>query len=111
MHTTLCPTPIQAMFDALLAAVPFIKDVEGSYTHVNLTVLQRLGVKNRSDLIGRTVSQLFPDPLGSSYKAQDDRVLRGHSIENHLETHFYANRAPGWCLTFKHALYSGGKVV
>lgn len=111
MHTNLCPTQIQEMFDALPDVVFFIKDTEGSYTHVNLTVLQRLGLKDRSDLIGRSVSQLFPDPLGSSYKAQDERVLRGHSIENHLETHFYANRAPGWCLTFKHALYSGDKVI
>jgi len=108
---SLSPVQIQEIFDALPDTVFFIKDVEGRYTHVNLTLVRRLGMKNRSDLLGRTVTQLFPDQLGSSYKAQDERVLRGNAIENHLETHLYANRAAGWCLTIKRALYAGKQVV
>lgn len=111
INTSLDADQIQEIFDALPDTVFFMKDVEGRYTHVNLTLVRRLGMKNRSDLLGRTVTQLFPDRLSSSYKNQDDRVLRGGSIQNHLETHLYVNRAPGWCLTIKNALYSGERVV
>lgn len=108
---SLDPDLIQDIFDALPDVVFFMKDVEGRYTHVNLTAVQRLGLKDRSDLLGRTVTQLFPDRLGSAYKTQDERVLRGVSIDNQLETHLYADRTPGWCLTFKRALYSEGRVI
>jgi AraC-like DNA-binding protein len=89
----------------------FMKDIEGRYTHVNLTLVRRLGMKERSELLHRTVTQVFPEQFGRSYKAQDDRVLAGGSIEDHLETHFYQNRAPGWCLTIKRPLHSGKQIV
>ncbi|WP_149193948.1 AraC family transcriptional regulator [Luteimonas suaedae] len=105
------PDELQHLFDALPDVVFFIKDRQGRYTHVNLTLVNRLGARNRADLIGRTPLQLFPERLGTRYMVQDEQALAGETIENQLELHLYANRAPGWCLTFKHPLYQDSRVI
>jgi AraC-like DNA-binding protein len=95
---------LEALFDALPDVVFFVKDAAGRYTHANLTLLRRLGLKRREDVIGRNVTELFPGVMGGSYASQDQRVLDGEVIENQLEVHIFANRAPGWCLTCKRPL-------
>ena len=95
---------IEALFDALPDAVFFVKDTAGRYTHANLTLVRRLGLKQRHQVIGKSVTELFPSTMGGSYAAQDRRVLTGEIIENQLEVHIFNNRAPGWCLTCKRPL-------
>lgn len=95
---------LQNIFDAIPDVVFFIKDRSFRYTHVNNTMVKRLGLKSREQLIGRTALQVFPERLGSSYVYQDKRVLEGEVIENQLELHLYANRTAGWCLTIKRPL-------
>lgn len=101
---------LEPLFDALPDAVFFVKDTVGRYTHANLTLVRRLGLKHRSDVIGKDVAELFPGTMGGSYAAQDKRVLAGEVIENQLEVHIFANRAPGWCLTCKRPLAVRGKI-
>jgi len=101
---------LESLFDALPDVVFFVKDAAGRYTHANLTLVRRLGLKNRAQLIGRGVAELFPAHMGGSYAAQDRRVLAGETIEDQLEVHIFPNRAPGWCLTRKHPLRVRGKV-
>ena len=92
---------LQTLMDALPDVVFFLKDGDGRYTHANLTLVRRLGLKQREDVIGRTPSELFPERLGQAYAVQDRRVLAGEEIVNQLEMHIFPNRAPGWCLTHK----------
>jgi AraC-like DNA-binding protein len=101
---------LEPLFDVLPDVVFFVKDTAGRYTHANLTLVRRLGLKQRSDVIGRGVTELFPASMGGSYAAQDRRVLAGEIIENQLEVHIFANRAPGWCLTCKRPLLVRGKI-
>nr|WP_199047499.1 AraC family transcriptional regulator [Dyella sp. ASV24] len=101
---------LEALFDAVPDVVFFVKDGEGRYTHANLTLVRRLGLKHRSDVIGRNVTELFPTALGGSYATQDQRVLDGEVIENQLEVHMFANRVTGWCLTCKRPLRQRGEV-
>ena len=51
---------LEVLFDALASLVLFVKDQHGRYTHANLTLVRRLGLKRRSELIGRTANELFP---------------------------------------------------
>jgi AraC-like DNA-binding protein len=93
---------IQRLFDTLPDVVFFAKDRRGRYTHANQTLLDRLRLTHRGQLIGRRVDELFAGPLGHIFAAQDDQVLReGREITGQLELHLYPNRAPGWCLTHK----------
>lgn len=102
---------LQALFDALPDVVFFLKDTHGRYTHANLTLVKRLGLPRREDLLGRTPVELFSSPLGSAYAQQDRRALAGHVIEDQLEIHVFPNREPGWCLTRKTPLRRDGTIV
>ncbi|MCD9085237.1 AraC family transcriptional regulator [Stenotrophomonas sp. SY1] len=110
MDVQLSLDELQEIFDALPDVVFFIKDRHCRYTHVNNTLVKRLGMKSRDDLVGKTALQVFPERLGSSYLAQDKRVLEGEVIENQLELHLYANRSAGWCLTIKRPLNAGKQI-
>jgi AraC-like DNA-binding protein len=97
------PLPLlEQLFDALPDVVFFAKDAAGRYTHANQTLLDRLRLTKRAQLIGRRSDELFPGGLGDRYREQDEQVLRhGREIAGQLELHLYPNRAPGWCLTHK----------
>ena len=107
METRIPADELEALFDALPDVVFFVKDVAGRYTHANLTLVRRLGLRRREEVIGRSVTELFPAAMGGSYASQDRRVLGGEVIENQLEVHIFANRAPGWCVTCKRPLRLG----
>ncbi|HTY48489.1 MAG TPA: AraC family transcriptional regulator [Steroidobacteraceae bacterium] len=105
------PAPeIEALFDALPDVVFFVKDQAGRYTHANLTLVSRLGLRRRGELIGRTAVEMFPAGLGGVYSAQDQRVLAGELIEDQLEVHIFPNRRPGWCLTCKRPVRSENRI-
>jgi AraC-like DNA-binding protein len=90
------------LFDRLPDMVFFIKDTAGRYVAVNETLVHRLGLNNKSDLLGRTTRDLFPAPLGERYLAQDLNVCRtGREISDLLELHLYPNHQEGWCITTK----------
>ncbi|SBV35455.1 putative AraC-family transcriptional regulator [uncultured Stenotrophomonas sp.] len=105
------PAEIEALFDAIPSVLFFAKDSEGRYTHVNMTMLQRLGVKSRNELIGKRADELYPAGMSEAYVAQDQRVLAGEVIENVMELQLFANRQPGWCLTCKRPIVENEKVV
>ncbi len=111
MDTMISADEMQVLFDALPDVVFFVKDNESRYTHLNLTLVQRLGRKHRSEVIGKSTVEVFPLPLGGNYLMQDRRVLHGEVIENQLEVHLFPNRTPGWCLTFKRPLCHQDEVV
>jgi AraC-like DNA-binding protein len=90
------------LFDRLPDVVFFVKDTAGRYVAVNQTLVQRLGLSGKSDLIGRTTKDLFPAPLGERYLAQDLGVCRsGRELPDLLELHLYPNHQEGWCITTK----------
>ncbi len=92
----------EALFDCLPDLVFFVKNSRSQYVVVNQTLVKRCGRRGKDELIGRRADELFPAPLGDSYRTQDDAVLRdGKAIMNQLELHFYATGGQGWCLTNK----------
>ena len=92
----------EALFDCLPGVVFFIKNARGEYVVVNQTLVERCGRREKRELLGRRVDEVFPGPFGESYRAQDERVLRsGTAILNQLELHFYAASVRGWCVTNK----------
>jgi len=90
------------LFDRLPDVVFFLKDTSGRYVAVNETLVHRLGLNGKADLLGRTTRDLFPAPLGERYLAQDLGVCRsGREISDLLELHLYPNHREGWCVTTK----------
>lgn len=96
---------VEALLDAMPGVVFFVKDERARYVLVNRTLARRCGVKEKTELLGRSADEVFPSSLGPLYAEQDRRVLRGGAtLENQLELHLYPGRQPGWCLTHKQAL-------
>jgi len=91
----------------------FVKDATGVYVEVNHTLVRRLGMRQKAELIGKTARDVFPPPLGERYLAQDLAVCRtGREISDLLELHLYPDRLEGWCVTSKLPIRSAdGPVV
>ena len=92
----------EGLFDSLTDLVYFLKNSHGQYVVVNQALVERCGFHHKRELIGRTADQVYPPPLGKSYRAQDEAVIRtGEPILNHLELQIYPGGNTGWCVTSK----------
>jgi PAS domain S-box-containing protein len=99
----------ETLFDCLSDLVFFIKNARGEYVVVNQAMVERCGRRDKEELIGRRADEVYPPPLGRSYRAQDEALLRtGEPILNQLELHLYASGHTGWCLTNKLPLRARG---
>ena len=95
-------TVMEQLFDHIPDSVFFLKDTNGRYLAVNQSLVERCGLREKSELVGRHVRDFFPHELAARYAAQDETVLRtGRAIVDRLELHWYARRQSGWCLTTK----------
>jgi len=92
----------EALFDCLTDLVFFIKNLRGEYVVVNQELVARSGRREKRELVGRRADEVFPPPLGQSYRAQDEALLEtGEPILNQLELQLYHSGGTGWCLTNK----------
>ncbi len=103
----------EALFDCLTDLVFFIKNSRYEYVVVNQTLVERCGLHEKGELLGRRADEVFPSALGQTYRAQDERVLRsGEAVLNQLELHFSPSGRRGWCLTNKLPLKNrAGKTI
>jgi AraC-like DNA-binding protein len=93
------------LFDAVPDTVYFLKDQQGRYAVVNLTLVERTGRKAKAELLGLTAEQAFAGPLGRAIGAQDRALLAGApALKGVLELHLYPSGREGWCLTWKEPL-------
>jgi AraC-like DNA-binding protein len=93
---------LEALFDRVPDVVFFIKDLRGRYVTVSRTLVERCRLETSGDLIGKTVLDVFPSPMGESYYNQDMEVLeKGVPLTDLLELHLYVHGEPGWCITNK----------
>ena len=92
----------EPLFDQLSDLVYFIKDAACRYVVVNQTLVARCGLRDKSQLIGRTASEVFRPPLGARFEAQDRAILKtGQPLVAQLELQQRPSRDVGWCLTTK----------
>lgn len=93
---------IEQLFDCLTDVVFCVKNCEGIYQSVNQAFVERVNGNDKSDLIGRTASQLFPKPLAVAYEQQDQTVLQeGRPIQDQLERITNSDGSMGWYLASK----------
>lgn len=93
---------LEEIFDQTPDIAFFIKDASGRYKVVNHSLVERNGLKQKSELIHRRPSELVPGELGRIPTDQDAEILRtGRPLINHLELHWRAPNRPVWCLTTK----------
>ncbi len=102
------PLVAEELFDHVRDVVFFVKDREGRYVAANQTLVHRCGFRQREELLGKRADEVFPPPLGPSFREQDRQVLeRGQPIVDRLELHLFPDGGEGWCLTHKSPLRAG----
>lgn len=93
---------LELLFDHTPDIAFFIKDAAGRYLVVNESLVERHGLRGKSQMIGRRPSDICPGDFGRIPTEQDALVLRtGRPIIERLELHWYAPHKPVWCLTTK----------
>jgi PAS domain-containing protein len=96
------PITGEELFDRLPDLVYFVKNERAEYVIVNQTLAERCGRRRKEELLGLRADEVFPPPLGESYRGQDLGVLSGGAtILDQLELHLYPTGRRGWCLTTK----------
>ncbi|RYD37770.1 MAG: AraC family transcriptional regulator [Verrucomicrobiaceae bacterium] len=107
------PVVGESLFDTIPDMVFFVKDTGGRYVSVNRTLVERCGLSDKGELIGRTAAEVFPRELGDAFLLQDRKVLSGGpGIRDHLELHLSISRRATWCLTNKEAVRTAsGEIV
>ena len=96
------PAMLEQLFDQTPDVAFFVKDSTGRYLVVNQSLVERHGLRHKSQLIGQRPCDICPGDFGRIPSAQDLAVLRTRRpILDHLELHWYAPHKPGWCLTTK----------
>ena len=102
----------ELIFDCLSDIVFFIKDSCGRYLAVNQTLVLRCGLLDKSELLGKTPTEILGQQLATGYESQDKAVIAtGQAITKKLELHHYPNQKVGWCMTNKFPFLDNNGVV
>jgi len=97
---------IEAMFDHVPDIVFCIKDRAGRYVLMSKACVERCGLNNKQDAIGKTAFALFPAPMAERYARQDEQLFKnGKPIVDSLDLTVYRDHSTGWCLSMKQPLY------
>ena len=93
---------LEQLFDHTPDIAFFIKDSAGRYIALNHSLLERHGLQNKAQMLGRRPCDVCPGDFGRIPSEQDACVLRtGRPIIERLELQWYSPHQPVWCLTTK----------
>ena len=93
---------LEQLFDHTPDLAFFIKDAAGRYLAVNHSLLERHGLRDKAQMLGRRPNDVCPGDFGRIPAEQDAYVLRtGKPIIERLELQWYSPHKPVWCLTTK----------
>ena len=94
---------LEQLFDHMPDTAFFIKDAAaGRYLAVNRSLLERHGLRDKAQMLGRRPCDVCPGDFGRIPSEQDASVLRtGRPIIERMELQWYSPHKPVWCLTTK----------
>lgn len=100
------------LFDYLEDVQFWVKDREGRFRWVNVPFVLNYGLKERSEVIGRTDFDLSDWALANQFRRDDEKVLKGAKIPARVELVGRFNHTASWCVTSKVPLHdSRGRIV
>lgn len=93
---------VEQVADLMHDTAFFIKDVSGRYVIVNQSLVERHGLTDKAQMIGRRPCDVCPGDFGRIPTEQDSQVLRsGRPIIERLEMFWRKPHVPVWGLTSK----------
>lgn len=95
-------TPFYQLFEHLPGISFFAKNKNFEIVCANSSFLERVGMREESDVIGKTDYELFPKSLAEHFRKDDDWVLQQGKPKLHIvELFVNPDGLPGWYLTNK----------
>ncbi|WP_395736382.1 helix-turn-helix domain-containing protein [Prosthecobacter sp.] len=93
---------VEQLADLMHDTAFFIKDASGRYLVVNQSLVERHGLRHKSQMLGRRPCEVCPGDYGRIPTEQDEQVLRtGQPIVERLELFWRKPNVPVWGLTSK----------
>ncbi len=93
---------VEQVADLMHDTAFFMKDASGRYVLVNQSLVERHGLKDKSQMLGRRPCDVCPGDYGRIPTEQDAQVLRtGRPIIERLELFWRRPNVPVWGLTSK----------
>ncbi len=93
---------VEQLADLMHDTAFFIKDASGRYLVVNQSLVERHGLSDKSQMLGRRPCEVCPGDFGRIPTEQDEQVLRtGRPIIECLELFWRRPHVPVWGLTSK----------
>jgi len=89
------------LFDHIEDLQFWIKDRKGAFVWINVPFLLNYGLKQRSQVIGRTDLDLSDMALANQFRMDDEKVLRGTRIVSRVELVGRFNHTALWSVTTK----------
>jgi PAS domain S-box-containing protein len=91
------------VFQALFDVIPdpaYVKDCEGRYVWGNRAKMKELGVRELSQLVGKTAFDFFEPTMAEDFKASEEKVLKtGQPVINRREEVMEPDGTIRWHLT------------
>ena len=92
----------QLLFDCIPGLLFFVKDANRHFVYVNQELADFMGLKNKSEIVGRPDSDFFADDIEKSYAVDDKRVIEeGYIVKNKVELITTSQRLIQWHITNK----------
>lgn len=107
------PYAFRAMFDLLPDVVFFIKDLQSRLVGGNKVLIERLGLKSESEVVGQMDERFVPEKLARAFRVDDERVFSTREpLINRLEVWLTESGELDWFQTTKVPLFGKhGEVV
>jgi len=91
-----------ALFDNLDRIAFFLKNRDFQIVFANRFFYERLGFARESEIVGKNDLELFPKPLASKFRKDDEHVLAtGESMPRMVELFLSRQGLPDWFITNK----------
>lgn len=76
----------ESLFDHIAGFLYFVKDQQCRFVAVNQRLVEKLGAKDKSEIIGKTDYDFFPSPMADAYAKDDLHILKtGEPLLNKVE--------------------------
>lgn len=109
---TFAADALRDLFDALPDVQAWVKDARRRYLWVNRTFLLNYGLQLPGEVLGKTDDDLSPAHLAAHFRAGDEAVLAGQTVQGRLELVGRFDHTASWCFTTKRpVLNAKGRIV
>lgn len=92
---------LRGLLDTLTDVQAWIKDERRRYLWANRAFLLNYGMSDLSEVLGRTDDDLSPPHLAAHFRAGDEAVLAGQTVQGRLELVGRFDHTAAWCFTTK----------